>query len=122
MESSPYRTVRTPRLSIRFTLGAEDDPHTVEDADAVITAPNGNRWTATLMTPARIATVMERWSGTGECLGGQYFQVRDLVIVREGGLDSMVSALEDIFRDYGTDTDVLPRLPHDDEDEEDLTE
>ncbi|MDX3454413.1 hypothetical protein PV396_21105 [Streptomyces sp. ME02-8801-2C] len=115
----PYWTVRTAKLSLRFLIGDGDSPETVDNVDAVITGPDGTRWSATLLTRSAIDSVMGRWATTGECLGGQYFQVQDLVIVREPGVDAMVRALEDIFDEYGLDTDVLPKLgPLDDEDDD----
>jgi hypothetical protein len=69
------------------------------------------------MTPRKIAEVMERWSTTGECADGLYCRVPDLVIVREGGLDAMTRALVDLFGEYGTDTDVLPRFADDEDDD-----
>ncbi|MFE3526317.1 hypothetical protein ACFXOD_32805 [Streptomyces sp. NPDC059161] len=110
MPSSPFVTVETDKFSVTFTLGADDNADTVEDADAVITAPSGARWSASLMTLRQVREVMTRWTITGESLNGHYFQSRDLVILREGGLDSMVNALADIFEMYGMETDVLPRL------------
>ncbi|MEU5433256.1 hypothetical protein AB0G73_07745 [Streptomyces sp. NPDC020719] len=110
MASSPFVSVRTDLFTVVFTLGEDDEPETVEDADAVITAPNGTRWSASFMTLRKVQEVMDRWIATGENVNGHYFQSRDLVIVREGGVESMVSALKGIFGDYGMDTYVLPRL------------
>ncbi|MFE9404818.1 hypothetical protein ACFYNY_24160 [Streptomyces sp. NPDC006530] len=95
---------------MEFSISEDEDPESIDDVDAIITAKDGTRWSATLMTIERITTLMERWSGTGESLSGAYFQVRDLVIVRRGGLDAMALALEDIFREYGLATHVLPQL------------
>ncbi|MDX2542739.1 hypothetical protein ACOT81_17895 [Streptomyces sp. WI04-05B] len=118
-EHRTVRNVGASDLEIRFFLGDGDDPASVDNVDAVITAPDGMRWSATLLTRSAIDSVMDRWATTGECLGGQYFQVRDLVLVREPGLDSMARALGDIFDEYGLDTNVLPKLgPADDEEEE----
>ncbi|WP_330290606.1 hypothetical protein [Streptomyces sp. NBC_00576] len=116
-----HRTVKnvgTAKLEVLFFLGDGDDLSSVDNVDAVITAPDGMRWSATLLTRSAIDSVMDHWASTGECLGGQYFQVRDLVIVREAGLDSMARALGDIFDEYGLDTDVLPKLGPVDEEED----
>ncbi|MET8748754.1 hypothetical protein ABZW32_01520 [Streptomyces sp. NPDC004667] len=100
----------TSRFTITYFLGLEEDPLTVENTDAIVTAPDGTRWSATLLTHREIAKVMDRWATTGECADGSYFQVQDLVIVREPGVDAMTRALVDIFEEYGMETRVLPRL------------
>ncbi|MFJ7165441.1 hypothetical protein ACIQUV_08085 [Streptomyces globosus] len=110
MADNPFHVVETDRFSIMYILGLDDEPDTVENTDAVVTAPDGTRWTATLLTHREVARVMDRWSTTGECADGSYFQVRDLVIVREPGVDSMTRALMDIFGEYGMSTDVLPKF------------
>ncbi|MFF7075099.1 hypothetical protein [Streptomyces lavendulae] len=108
--AEPLHTVETDRFSITYILGAEDDPRTVKNTDAIVTAPDGTRWSATLLTLDEVARVMDVWSTTGECADGSYFQVKDLVIVREPGMDSMTRALVDIFDEYGMNTEVLPRF------------
>ncbi|MEU3374744.1 hypothetical protein ACFYM2_32320 [Streptomyces sp. NPDC006711] len=95
---------------MEFSISEDEDPGSIADVDAIITAKDGTRWSATLMTVERITSLMDRWSTTGESLSGAYFQVRDLVIVRNGGIDAMALALEDIFREYGLATHVLPQL------------
>ncbi|MFF5147253.1 hypothetical protein ACFY6U_47355 [Streptomyces sp. NPDC013157] len=118
MAHEPLVTVETADFSVTYVLGLEDDADTVEDVDAVIRARDGKGWTASFMTPRKIAEVMDRWSTTGECADGLYLQIPDLVIVREAGLDAMTRALVDLFGTYGMDTDVLPRFEAD-EDEDD---
>ncbi|MFB8249214.1 hypothetical protein ACFC5X_29785 [Streptomyces sp. NPDC055952] len=118
MAHDPLVVVETADFSVTYILGLEDDADTVEDVDAIIRARDGKGWTASFMTPRKIAEVMDRWSTTGECADGLYLQIPDLVIVREGGLEAMTRALVDLFGEYGMDTDVLPRIA-DDEDEDD---
>ncbi|MFF0888844.1 hypothetical protein [Streptomyces sp. NPDC003456] len=118
MAHDPLVVVETADFSVTYILGLEDDADTVEDVDATIRARDGKGWTASFMTPRKIAEVMDRWSTTGECADGLYLQIPDLVIVREGGLEAMTRALVDLFGEYGMDTDVLPRIA-DDEDEDD---
>ncbi|MFD7624561.1 hypothetical protein ACFV7Q_00695 [Streptomyces sp. NPDC059851] len=111
MPDDPFHVVQTDRFSVTYILGLDDDPDTVENTDAIVTAPDGTRWSATFLTHSEIAKVMDRWSATGECADGSYFQVQDLVIVREPGVDAMTRALVDIFDEYGMNTEVLPKLP-----------
>ncbi|MFG2961092.1 hypothetical protein ACGF5O_46140 [Streptomyces sp. NPDC048291] len=101
MAHEPLVTVETDDFSVTYVLGLEDDADTVEDADAVIRARDGKGWTASFMTPRKIA---------------------DLVIVREPGPDAMTRALVDLFGEYGMDTNVLPRFDADEEEEEDQAE
>ncbi|MFJ3169790.1 hypothetical protein ACIPJK_03295 [Streptomyces roseus] len=110
MADHPFHVVETARFTITYILGLDDDPLTVENTDALVETPDGTRWSATLLTHREIARVMDRWATTGECADGSYFQVKDLVIVREPGVDSMTRALVDIFEEYGMDTEVLPRF------------
>ncbi|MEU0718603.1 hypothetical protein ABZ498_15645 [Streptomyces lavendulocolor] len=117
MAHEPLVVVETPEFSVTYVLALEDDADSVEDVDAIIRSHDGKEWSATLKTPARIAEMLDRYAVTGECAGGLYLQVPDLVIVREGGLDAMTRALVDLFGEYGMDTHVLPRLA-DDEDED----
>lgn len=119
MAHEPLVTVETADFSVTYVLGLDDDADTAEDIDAIISTPDGRkRWTASFMTPRKIAEVMDRWSTTGECAGGLYLRIPDLVIIREGGLDAMTRALVDLFGEFGMDTNVLPCFEHDDDDED----
>jgi hypothetical protein len=109
MGNSPFKIIKTPRFRVQFILGGDDDPDTVENIDAVVTARDRTRWSVTFLTLGEISRIMDRWADTGEALGGHFFQCPDLVIVREGGLDAMVKALEGIF-DEGGPGGTLPRL------------
>ena len=122
MAHEPLVTVETADFSVTYVLALDDDADTVEDVDAIIHAREGGKgWTATFMTPRKIAELMDHRSTTGECAGGLYLQIPDLVIIREGGLDAMTRALVDLFGEFGMDTNVLPRFDHDEdgEDEDD---
>ncbi|WP_212765329.1 hypothetical protein [Streptomyces sp. PKU-MA01144] len=117
MAHEPLVTVETADFSVTYVLALDDDADTVEDVDVVIRARDGNGWTATCMTPRKIAEVLDNRSTTGEYADGPYLRIPDLVIVREGGLDAMTRALVDLFAKYGMDTNVLPQV--DDEEDED---
>ncbi|MFE5032003.1 hypothetical protein [Streptomyces sp. NPDC056683] len=117
MAHEPLVTMETAGFSVTYVLALDDDADTVEDVDAVIRARDGRGWTATLMTPRKIADVMDHRSATGEYADGPYLRIPDLVIVREGGLDAMTRALVDLFGTYGMDTDVLPRFEADEDED-----
>jgi hypothetical protein len=90
-------------------LGAEDDKETVENVDAELRLPDGTRWSATFMTLRAIEQVMNRWTETGECSGGAYFQCPDLVIIPKGGLAAMLDSFKGIV-DSGGPEGVLQFL------------
>ncbi|OKK20546.1 hypothetical protein AMK16_08730 [Streptomyces sp. CB00455] len=115
MADDPFVVKETPGFSVMYTLGLDDDPESVEDVDAVVTAPDGSQRTASLMTHRRLGEVMRRRMDTGESAGGLYIRVPDLVIMREGGLEAATRALVDLFDTYGLDSDILPHCPPDDD-------
>lgn len=99
-------------------LGAEDGFDTVYDVDVLVTLVDGSRWSATFMTLDAIERVLRKWSLTGECLGGVFFQCRDLVITREPGVPAMMEIIEGLVE--GTDQrlqDVFQYLEPDDDDD-----
>ncbi|MEQ8142612.1 hypothetical protein [Streptomyces sp. OP7] len=118
MAHEPLVTVETADFSVTYVLALDDDPDTVEDVDAVVRARGGKGWTATLMTPRKIAEVLDERAVTGESANGPHLRIPDLVVVREGGLDTMTGALVDLFSKHGMDTEFLPSF-HDEEDEND---
>ncbi|MCM2421725.1 hypothetical protein [Streptomyces sp. RKAG293] len=93
----PLHAVTTPHFDVVFMLGGGDDPETVANVDAEVTLRDGSRWSATFLTMEEIARILERWSITGESLGGRYFHCPDLVIIRDPGVPAMVGVLREIF-------------------------
>jgi hypothetical protein len=116
----PFWTVRTPKLTLRFTVGEGEEPATLEDGDVLIITPDGERWCANILTMGKIQEAMDRQRGTGESLDGAYFWVQGLVIVREPGVESMVRAVEGLLDAYGDLNGILPRLGPADEEDDDL--
>ncbi|MEV5417762.1 MULTISPECIES: hypothetical protein [Streptomyces] len=112
-------TVETADFSVTYVLALDDDPDTVEDVDAVVRAPGGNGWTATLMTPRKIAEVLDERAVTGESADGPHLRIPDLVVVREGGLEAMTRALVGLFCKRGMNTEVLPSFYDEEDDEND---
>ncbi|MDX3382335.1 hypothetical protein PV682_12815 [Streptomyces niveiscabiei] len=110
----PFWTVRRPKLTFRFTVGTEDgEPETLDDGDVLITGPDGEQWWAAIFSMSKLQEIMDRWRETGESLNGGYFWAKGLVIVREPGLEGMVLAIEDLYEEYGTLDDTLPRIEPD---------
>ncbi|MDH3038473.1 hypothetical protein [Streptomyces sp. TRM75561] len=108
MAHEPLVTVETADFSVTYVLTLDDDADTVEDVDAVVRARGGKGWTATLMTPRKIAKVLDERAATGGTANGPHLRIPDLVVVREGGLDAMTGALVDFFGKHGMDTEFLP--------------
>jgi hypothetical protein len=81
-------------LSVR---GASDDG-TVTNADVELTDSNGQRWSATVMTLAEVDRLMTAWESSGECLGGAFFRVPDLLIVREPDRRAVVRLFTELHR------------------------
>jgi hypothetical protein len=58
--------VRVGNKEVAFLLGGADDPAAVANVDIEIRQDGGRRWGATLLTPAEIARLLDRWGQTGE--------------------------------------------------------
>jgi hypothetical protein len=109
MDSNGMYLVEEAQFRALFRLGEGDHPDVVENVDAELHLPDGSRWSATFMTLAEIARIMDRWRETGEDFGAGYFHCVDLVIVSKGGVVSMVNAFRGIIESGGPDG-VLGRL------------
>jgi len=112
VDDGVYHVVRRDGYRVRFLLGADDDVRTVDDVDVYVDLDDGSTWVATVMTLDAIARVMDRWSRTGEELGGSYFQCPDLVVTREAGV-AAITALVDGLRGEGELPEVFRRLESD---------
>ncbi|MFB8174328.1 hypothetical protein ACFC60_40930 [Kitasatospora purpeofusca] len=106
----PWYRVRTDRFQATFFPGAGESLDTVCNVDVEVRlTADGSRWTATVLTLAEVDRLMERWSRTGEALGGRYFWCSDGLIVREPGIASMTQVLTGLLDD-GDFTEVLQRV------------
>ncbi|WP_040839847.1 hypothetical protein [Nocardia brevicatena] len=108
MPDDPYREIVSDTFTVEFLLGAEDNPDTVENVDAILTLDDGSRRSVTVITPDQIETIMKRWQKSGEYLNGAYFTCRDLVIVRQPGIPAITKVLNYMVEH---DRDSLERLP-----------
>ncbi|GAA1312147.1 hypothetical protein GCM10009647_036650 [Streptomyces sanglieri] len=106
----PWYRVRTDRFVASFLPCAGEDLDTVcnVDLEVRLTADN-SRWSATVFTLAEVERLMERWSRTGEELGGRYFWCSDGLIVRDAGIGNMTQVLIGLL-DSGDLTQILQRL------------
>ena len=116
--SSPFVKFKILDAVAVFTLGADDDPATVENVDVQVLA-DGSRWSATFLTLRELDVLMERWKESGESHAGAYLRVPDLIVIREPGLAAMVAVLEGMVRDKQI-YQLSPLPPLEDDDEEDI--
>jgi hypothetical protein len=49
-----------------------------------------------VLTLAEVERLMTKWQQSGESMSGAHLRVPDLVILRSGGVDSIVAAVEDL--------------------------
>jgi hypothetical protein len=109
----PWYRVRTDRFEASFLPNAGEELDSVCNVDVEVRlAADGSRWSATVFTIAEVERLMQRWSRTGEALGGRYFWCSDGLIVREPGIASMVRVLDGLI-DEGEFEQVLQRLEGD---------
>jgi hypothetical protein len=71
---------------------------TDDNIDIEVTLAGGERFTATFTTLKNIATIMERYQKSGECLGGKYFWASELVVVDDLNLDSIRKVVADLLK------------------------
>ncbi|MEV4115619.1 hypothetical protein [Nonomuraea sp. NPDC049695] len=112
----PFCRISGPGFEMLIPCWEGHDPETVDQADAIITLPDGTQRHATFMTPGVISEIMDRWQRTGECLNGRYFWCSDLVIIRKPGFVSMVDAVRDMIA-IGELESACSALPIDDDDQ-----
>ncbi|MEY9994600.1 hypothetical protein ABIE67_006632 [Streptomyces sp. V4I8] len=84
------------RIRDLFVPGAGEEPDEVCNVDMWVTFADGQRWSGTVSTLDEARRLMDRWKGTGECLGGRYFYGWDDLIVRDPGLPAMVRVIDDL--------------------------
>ena len=54
-----------------------------DNTDVIVTFADGTAWVATFFTYANIASLVETYKRTGECLHGRYFWASDMILVDE---------------------------------------
>ena len=108
MGGEPFLSMTILGAEVTFNLGEDDDPSTLENADALVTMPDGSRRSATFLTVAEVARILDRWKVSGESRSGGYLRVPDLIVTREPGVSAMVAALEDLMEEGDGS---LTRLP-----------
>lgn len=114
MATDPFYEVHGHGYTAAFMLGGGENLEQVENIDAEVTLADGTRWRGTFLTLAEIDRIMKRWQVTGECDGGAYFQVSDLIVVRDPGIPAMVKALDHAIAERGAESILVPLEDEDD--------
>ncbi|MER7585118.1 hypothetical protein [Kitasatospora sp. NPDC097691] len=95
----PWYRVCTDRFEASFLPGAGEDLDAVCNVDVEVRLVDGSRWSATVFTIAEVQRLMEKWSRSGEALGGRYFWCSDGLIVRDPGIDNMTQVITGLLDD-----------------------
>lgn len=96
MWDGPFYRVRKDGYEICFVPDAGEDLDAVCNVDMWVTFIDGQRWSGTVFTVDEARRLMDRWSDTGECLGGRYFYGWDTLIVRDPGIPAMVHVIDNL--------------------------
>lgn len=103
----PWYRVKTDSFELRLLPDPGEDLQAVNNVDAEVRTPDGNRWSATVLTVAELHRLMtEQWPETGEYSSGLCWHCPDGLIVREPGLDCIVRAVAAVVNE-GLISDVL---------------
>ncbi|MGW2256170.1 hypothetical protein ACWCXH_39465 [Kitasatospora sp. NPDC001660] len=89
----PYYRVRADGFQALFLPAPDEALDEVCNIDAEVHLPDGSRWSATIFTLAEAARLMKRWEETGEAADGRCFWCSDGLIVRDPGVQGMVSVI-----------------------------
>lgn len=105
----PWYRVRADRFEASFLPSAGEDLDAVCNVDVEVRLTDGSRWSATVFTVAEIERLLEKWSRSGEALGGRYFWCSDGLIVRDPGIDNMTQVIAGLL-DSSEFAQILRRL------------
>lgn len=77
--------------------------HRVEDKlddniDVVVSLADGSRWGATFFTLKNVGTLMEQYKVSGECLWGEYFWARKMILVNELSQEGIERIVAEMIR------------------------
>ncbi|MEU9796185.1 hypothetical protein AB0E27_37365 [Streptomyces sparsogenes] len=89
----PYFRARTEGFDALFLPSPDEVLDEVCNVDVEVHLPDGSRWNATIFTAAEVDRLMRMWERTGEAAGGRCFWCSDGLIVRDPGIQSMVSVI-----------------------------
>lgn len=93
---TPYHVFTDPAFVLRLLLAPDEPLDQVCDADAFLEIPGKGTWAATIFSLDEVRRLMDRWRITGENANGTYFVGGDDIIVRDPGVDSILTAVRDL--------------------------
>jgi hypothetical protein len=65
--------------------------------DAIVTLADGTRWVGTFCAFAHIATLRAKCAANGECLGGRYVWLSDLILVEDTFRATIQAVVQDLI-------------------------
>lgn len=80
---NPYTTISHKDYELTIFHGIDPLDPDDDSVDVKVTFPNGESFSAVFFTPPNINSLMKRYKKTGECAGGLYFWVSDMIIVEK---------------------------------------
>lgn len=95
-DTAPWLNLRVrngPIIEVQLLVGAETDVLD-DNVDAQFVLRDGTVRLATLVTLQNVTTLMQRWRNTGECGGGKYLYVPDMIVVPSLAAEDIVAAAE----------------------------
>ncbi len=99
----PYTVFTDPAFVLRLLLDPDEPLDRVCDVDAFLEIPGKGTWAATIFSLDEVRRLMDRWRTTGENATGTYFVGVDNIIVRDPGVDSILTAVRDLVLDDSYD-------------------
>lgn len=94
-QDGPWVVVDMSIGELRILAGEPPDLRGFVDVE--LRSFDGRHFLATFGTLADVGNAMTRWRQTGECLGGRYLFVSDLVIVDTADVATIVAAVDDLL-------------------------
>src|SRR5688572_26728701 len=65
--------------------------------DAIVTFRSGSRWVATFCAFRHVETLRRKFAGDGQCLGGKYVWLSDLILVDDTSRASLEAVIRDLL-------------------------
>lgn len=95
--SGPYEVVTLESGWILRVLTGRSGRAAESPCDFEVTSPAGATYCGVAATIPQLASIMDKWVETGECLGGRYLWTRALIIVRNLSVSDLADTLNDII-------------------------
>jgi hypothetical protein len=65
--------------------------------DVIVTLPDGTRWTATFCSYRYVATLRAKYASDGDCLGGRYQWMTNMVLVENTSRAMTEAVVQDLL-------------------------